>query len=73
LAKEAADIESTLSAPSGPPEPIKPALEFYGEVLLEAGKRTDAVAAFQQQLMRTPKRTPSLDGLAKATAQAAPI
>src|SRR3984893_15092130 len=30
LAKQAADIESTLAAPSGPPEPIKPALEFYG-------------------------------------------
>ncbi len=37
LAKEAADIESTLAAPSGPPEPIKPALEFYGEVLVGRG------------------------------------
>ena len=38
LAKEAADIELTLNAPSGPPDPIKPALELYGEVLLAAGR-----------------------------------
>jgi predicted Zn-dependent protease len=69
LAKQAADIESTLSAPSGPPEPIKPALEFYGEVLLDAGRPDEAVAAFQQELLRTPKRTPSVEGLARATAK----
>ena len=38
LAKEAMDIELALSAPSGPPDPIKPAPEFYGELLIEAGK-----------------------------------
>jgi tetratricopeptide (TPR) repeat protein len=70
LAKEAADIEATLSAPSGPPEPIKPALEFYGETLLDSGKRAEAAAAFEQQLQRTPNRTPSLKGLARATAKA---
>jgi tetratricopeptide (TPR) repeat protein len=66
LAKAAADIESTLAAPSGPPEPIKPALEFYGEVLLDAGRPAEAAAAFQQELLRTPKRTPSVEGLARA-------
>ena len=68
LAKEAADIEATLGAPSGPPDPIKPALEFYGEMLLAAGKRAEAAAAFEQQLLRTPKRTPSVEGLARAVA-----
>jgi tetratricopeptide (TPR) repeat protein len=67
LAKLAADIESTMAAPSGPPEPIKPALEFYGEMLLDAGRPAEAAVAFQQELMRTPKRTPSLEGLARAT------
>jgi len=67
LAKLAADIESTMAAPSGPPEPIKPALEFYGEVLLDAGRPAEAAAAFQQELLRTPKRTPSVEGLARAT------
>ena len=71
LAKAAADIESTMAAPSGPPEPIKPALEFYGEVLLEAGRPAEAAAAFQQELLRTPKRTPSVEGLARATGKSA--
>jgi hypothetical protein len=71
LAKLAVDIESTLAAPSGPPEPIKPALEFYGEVLMDAGRPVEAGAAFQQQLFRTPKRTPSVEGLARATGKSA--
>ena len=70
LAKEAADVEKTMSPPSGPPEPIKPALELYGEMLLEAGRAKDAVQAFQQALLRTPKRSPSMLGLARATAAA---
>jgi tetratricopeptide (TPR) repeat protein len=73
LAKAATDIELTLSPPTGPPEPIKPALEFYGEMLLDAGKPGEAAAAFQQQLLRTPKRTPSVEGLARAVAKAGPI
>jgi tetratricopeptide (TPR) repeat protein len=67
LAKEAAEIERTLSAPSGPPEPIKPAFELYGEMLLDAGRAREAVAAFQEALLRTPKRTPSVNGLARAS------
>ncbi len=66
LAKEASDIESEMGAPSGPPEPMKPAPEFYGEVLLAAGRSSDAAAAFNQQLLRTPNRTPSVRGLAQA-------
>jgi tetratricopeptide (TPR) repeat protein len=69
LAKLAADIEATLAAPSGPPDPIKPALEFYGEVLLDAGRSAEAAAAFQQELLRTPKRTASVEGLARAAAK----
>jgi len=68
LAQEAADIESTRAAPSGPPDPIKPAWEFYGEVLLDAGKPAEAATAFQQALLRTPKRTPAVAGLARAAA-----
>jgi hypothetical protein len=70
LAKEATDIEKTMSAPSGPPEPIKPAFELYGEMLLEAGRAKEAVQAFEQALLRTPKRTPSVLGLARAAAAA---
>ena len=70
FAKDAADAEKALSAPSGPPEPIKPAYELYGEMLLEAGKAKDAMGAFEQSLLRTPKRTPSVLGLARAAAAA---
>jgi len=70
LAKDAADAEKTLAAPSGPPEPIKPAFELYGELLLEAGRAKEAMQAFEQSLLRTPKRTPSVLGLARAAAAA---
>src|SRR5476649_2691030 len=33
LLKEATAIEATLDAPSGPPEPIKPSFELYGQFL----------------------------------------
>jgi tetratricopeptide (TPR) repeat protein len=69
LAKEAADIELTTSAPSGPPDPMKPASELYGEMLLEVNRPAEAMAAFEQSLLRTPKRTPSLLGVARAAAQ----
>jgi tetratricopeptide (TPR) repeat protein len=70
LAKEAVDIELTLDPPSGPPDPMKPALELYGDLLLEASRAEEAAAAFAQSLLRTPKRTPSLLGLARASARA---
>ncbi|MEZ5421456.1 MAG: tetratricopeptide repeat protein, partial [Vicinamibacterales bacterium] len=69
-AREAADTEKTLNAPSGPPDPIKPAFELYGEMLLEAGQPREAMAAFDQALQRTPRRTPSVLGLARAAAAA---
>lgn len=69
FAKQAADIESTMPAPSGPPAILKPAFELYGELLLDAGKPAEAAAAFRQQLLKTPNRTPSVAGLARAAAE----
>ena len=66
IAGEAAQLELTLGAPSGPPVPIKPAPELHGEILLAAGREAEAAEAFQQALTRTPKRTPSLHGLARS-------
>ena len=66
LAKDAMEIELTLSAPSGPPDPIKPAPEFYGEMLLEAGRHAEAAAALELSLQRTPNRTASVKALARA-------
>jgi len=70
LAKEATDIELTTNAPSGPPDPMKPAFELYGEMLLDANRAQEAAVAFSQALLRTPKRTPSLLGLARANVKA---
>ena len=69
LAKEAADVEATMSSPSGPPDPMKPAVELYGEVLLDSGQPVQAAAAFEKSLQRTPNRAASVQGLAQATAQ----
>jgi tetratricopeptide (TPR) repeat protein len=69
LAKQAADIDLTMGAPSGPPEPIKPALELYGDVLMDAGQPKQAAAAYEQQLLRTPNRTPTVKALERAKGQ----
>jgi tetratricopeptide (TPR) repeat protein len=69
LAKEAVDVEKTMEAPSGPPDPIKPAFELYGELLAAAGRHQEAAAAFEQSLLRTPNRTPSVKGLAAVSAK----
>src|SRR5262249_10820353 len=66
LAKEAVDIELTMSAPSGPPDPIKPPLELYADVLLDAGRAKEAAQAYAEELLPTPNRTPALKGLARA-------
>ena len=68
LAKEAMDIELAMSAPSGPPDPIKPAAEFYGEMLLESGRHSEAVAALELSLQRTPNRTASVKAMQRARA-----
>jgi hypothetical protein len=66
VAKEAADIDRTLAPPSGPPDPIKPGLELYGDVLLATGHTKEAAAVYEEQLLRTPNRTPSVKSLAAA-------
>jgi len=68
--KRATAIEGTLSAPSGPPQPMKPSFEMYGEFLLRAGRPGEAAKQFELALARTPNRTRSVQGLAKAKASA---
>ncbi|HEX4913323.1 MAG TPA: hypothetical protein VFV51_05175 [Vicinamibacterales bacterium] len=68
LAKEAMDVELSLPAPSGPPDPFKPAPEFYGEMLLDSGRNAEAVAALELSLQRTPNRTPSVKAMQRARA-----
>src|SRR5262249_2795745 len=67
LLKEAVALEATLDAPSGPPEPIKPSFELYGQFLGATGHAKDAAAQFQQALLRMPNRRLSLAGLQRAS------
>jgi tetratricopeptide (TPR) repeat protein len=63
LLKEATAIELALDAPSGPPEPIKPSFELYGEFLEAQGRTKEAAAQFEQSLQRMPNRRASIEGL----------
>jgi tetratricopeptide (TPR) repeat protein len=70
VARAAADDEARLPAPMGLPEPIKPAPELLGELLVEAGRAADADPFFDAALRRNPKRSRSLAGRARAAAAA---
>jgi tetratricopeptide (TPR) repeat protein len=65
LLKEATTIEATLDAPSGPPEPIKPSFELYGQFLMSQDRQKEAAVQFQQALLRMPNRRAAVQGLAK--------
>ena len=69
LLGEAADAEAALTPPSGPPDLLKPALELYGEVLLERGRPAEALAQLERSLLRMPNRTASLLGAARAASR----
>ena len=50
----------------GPPRIVKPPAEMLGDMLRELDRAEEAVAAYQDQLSRTPGRTAALLGLARA-------
>ncbi|HSF17287.1 MAG TPA: hypothetical protein VLK65_17195 [Vicinamibacteria bacterium] len=72
---EATAIAESMEPPSGPPgeastdSPVKPPHELYGELLLDQGANEEALVAFEHSLLRTPKRTRSLLGAARAAAK----
>jgi hypothetical protein len=68
IVRAAADDEARLPAPMGLPEPIKPAPELLGEMLIESGRAADADAWFDAALTRNPKRSRALAGRARAAA-----
>jgi tetratricopeptide (TPR) repeat protein len=69
LLAAAAEAESRQAPPSGPPDPMKPSYELYGEALLELGRSEEAAKLFDLALLRTPNRTGSLLGAARAAAK----
>jgi tetratricopeptide (TPR) repeat protein len=70
LLKEAVEIEESMRPPNGAADPVKPAHELLGEVLLELGRPAEAAVAFDACLLRMPKRARSLMGAARAHAAA---
>jgi tetratricopeptide (TPR) repeat protein len=66
-AREAATGEKSLPYAFGPPYPEKPSFELLGEILLREHRAKEAQQAFQQALLRTPRRTESLLGLLQAS------
>jgi len=68
ILQAAASAEDALPPPLGLPEPLKPAPELLGEVLLEAGRPGNAVEPFERTLTRHANRSQSVLGLARAAA-----
>ena len=66
LAREAVVLELALPFRYGPPRIVKPTAEMLGDMLLELERAEEALAAYQDQLSRTPRRTAALLGLARA-------
>ncbi len=66
LARQAAVVEAALSFEFGPPMPVKPVNEQVGEMLMDLRRPREAMEAFELSLKRTPRRTLSLLGLARA-------
>ncbi len=67
IAREAAETEMReMNAPSGPPLPMKPAVELYGDILMAADRPVEALAAYERSMQWIPQRTPSILGLANA-------
>ncbi len=66
LARQAAVVEAGLPFEFGPPVPVKPVNEQVGEMLMDLRRPREAMEAFGLSLKRTPRRTLSLLGLARA-------
>ena len=66
LLREAAAREGAMPPTFGPPSVVKPAAELLGDVLLELGRPDEAMAAYTDQLARTPRRVATLFGLVRS-------
>ncbi len=68
LMQAAVALEGELPPPMGPPRPLQPASELFGEILLERGRPHEAATEFERALERWPNRSRSVLGLARAAA-----
>ena len=69
LIKQATAVEDEMPLSYGPPSPVKPSHELFGELLLEAGQPAEARDEFERALERAPRRALSLLGLAASGSQ----
>ncbi len=70
MMQSAVAAEDELSLGYGPPYPVKPAHELFGEILLELDRPEEAREQFERALDRAPRRALSLLGLARAADKA---
>ena len=66
----ATTLQGRMPKPIGRPYPVKGADELYAELLLKAGRPQAAIEWFDKALRRTPNRSRSVIGLARAKAAA---
>jgi hypothetical protein len=64
----AADAEDSTDKSAISPGPLAPARELLGDMLLEAGKPTEALAAYESTIKKEPNRFRGLSGAATAAA-----
>jgi tetratricopeptide (TPR) repeat protein len=68
--RAAAALEAEQPLDFGPPFPVKPAHELYGEALLRLDRPAEALPQFEETLTRYPGRALALRGKAEAAARA---
>ena len=66
LMEAAIEKEKEMHPAYGPPEPMVPPVELYGDVLMATGRLADAAKQYDQMIARMPNRTQSLLGAARA-------
>jgi tetratricopeptide (TPR) repeat protein len=66
LAAEAAALEETVEKHPVTPGPLLPARELEGDLLMELGRASDALKAYEATLAREPRRARALYGAALA-------
>ncbi len=69
LIKQASAVEDKMPPAYGPPSPVKPSHELFGELLLKLNQPGEARKEFERALERAPRRALSLLGLARAAAR----
>jgi len=67
MIRKAAEAETALPPPFGPPMLQKPSYEMLGDELLALGRRTEAADAYKRALAAAPNRRLSVAGLKAAT------